>query len=38
MEVFTTDDEGSVHFGGNDGASEDTATDRDETGKGTFLV
>ena len=38
MEVFTTDDEGSVHFGGNDGAGKDTATDGDETGERAFLV
>ena len=38
MEVFTTDDERSVHFGGHDGAGEDTATDGDEAGERTFLV
>ena len=38
MEVFTADDESSVHFGGHDGAGEDTATDGDEAGKRTFLV
>jgi hypothetical protein len=27
MKVFSADDEGSVHLGGNDGASEDTASD-----------
>ena len=38
MEVFATNDESSVHFGGHDGAGEDTAADRDETGEGTFLI
>ena len=38
MEVFTADDESSVHFGGNDGASKDTTANRDETGERTFLV
>ena len=38
VEVFAANDEGSVHFGGNDGACEDTATDRDFTGERAFLV
>jgi len=38
MEVFTTNDEGSVHFGGDDSASKDTTTDGDETSEWTFLV
>ena len=29
MEVFTADDEGSVHFGGDNGTGEDTASDGD---------
>ena len=38
VEVFAADDEGAVHFGGDDGAGEDTAADRDETCEGAFLV
>lgn len=38
VEVLAADDEGTVHLGGNDGAGEDTATDRDETGEGALLV
>ena len=38
VEVLAADDEGAVHFGGDDGAGEDAATDADETGEGTFLV
>jgi hypothetical protein len=38
VKVFSADDEGSVHLGGNDGTSQDTATDRDETGEGALLV
>jgi hypothetical protein len=38
VEVLATDDQGSVHLGGNDGAGEDTATDGDETGEGALLV
>ena len=38
VEVFATDDEGSVHFGRHNGACEDTATDGDFAGEGTFLV
>ena len=38
VEVFAADDESSVHFGGNDGACEDTATDRDFTSERAFLV
>ena len=29
MEVFTTNDEGSMHFCGDDGTSEDTPANRD---------
>jgi len=29
VEVFAADDQGTVHFGGDDSAGEDTATDRD---------
>jgi hypothetical protein len=38
MEVFSADDQSSVHLGGNDGAGQDTATDRDETGEWALLV
>ena len=38
VEVLAADDESSVHLGGNDGAGQDTATDRDETGEGALLV
>jgi len=38
VEVFSTDDEGSVHFGGDDSAGEDTTADRYHAGEGTFLV
>lgn len=38
VEVFSADDQSSVHLGGNDGAGEDTASNRDHTGEGAFLV
>ena len=38
VEVLAADDEGSMHFGGDDGAGEDTAADRDRTCEGAFLV
>jgi len=38
VKVLAADDDGSVHLGGNDGASQDTATDRDETSEGALLV
>lgn len=38
MKVFAADDEGSVHFGRDNGSGEDTATDGDLTGEGTLLV
>jgi hypothetical protein len=38
VEVLSADDGSSVHLGGNDGASQDTATDGDETGVGALLV
>jgi hypothetical protein len=38
VEVFSTDDEGSVHFGGDDFAGEDAATDRYHAGEGAFLI
>ena len=38
VKVFATDDESSVHFGGDDCAGEDTAADGDFTGERAFLV
>lgn len=38
VEVWATDDEGSVHLGGDDGSGEDTSTDGDLTGERAFLV
>ena len=38
VKVFPADDESAVHLGGNDGTSEDTATDGDETGERALLV
>ena len=38
VQVVAADDEGSVHFCGDDGASQDTAADRDEAGEGAFFV
>jgi hypothetical protein len=38
VEVFSSDDQGSVHLGGNDFASEDTASDGNHAGERAFLV
>ena len=38
VKVFSADDQGSVHLGRDDGAGEDTASDRDHTGERAFLV
>jgi hypothetical protein len=38
MKVLPANDESSVHLGGNDGASQDTATDGNETGEWALLV
>lgn len=38
MEVFTSDDESSVHFRRHNGAGQDTPADGDLTSEGTFLV
>lgn len=38
VEVLAADDEGTVHLGGNDGAGQDTAADRDLADKGALLV
>jgi hypothetical protein len=38
VEVFTADDDGTVHLGGDDTAGQDTTTDGDHTGEGALLV
>lgn len=38
VEVFAADDEGSVHFGRDNGSGKDTPADRDFAGEGTLLV
>lgn len=38
VEVLSPDDDGAVHLGGDDGAGQDTAADRDEAGEGALLV
>lgn len=38
VEVLAADDDGTVHLGGDDGAGQDTATDRDHSGEGALLV
>lgn len=38
VEVFTADDDGTVHLGGDDTAGQDTATDGDLTDEGALLV
>lgn len=38
VEVWSADDETSVHLGGDDGSGEDTATDGDLAGEGALLV
>lgn len=38
VEVFSADDQGSVHLGGNDSAGEDAASDRNSTGERALLV
>jgi hypothetical protein len=38
MEIFSADDKGSVHLGGNDSAGQDTTTDGDETSERALLV
>ena len=38
MEVVTADNDGARHLGGNDTASEDTATDGDVASEGALLV
>lgn len=38
VEVFSADDQGSVHLCGDDGASEDSASNGDHAGEWAFLV
>jgi hypothetical protein len=38
VEVVSPDNEGPVHFGGDDGTGQDTAADGDETSERAFLV
>lgn len=38
MKVLSTDDQSTVHLGGDDSAGKDTATDGDETSEGALLV
>lgn len=38
VKVLSSDDEGSVHFRGDDGAGQDTSTDGDEAGERALLV
>jgi len=38
VQVVPADDQRAVHLGGDDGASQDTSTDRDEASEGTLLV
>lgn len=38
VEVFSSDDEGSVHLCGNDGAGEDATADGDHASEWAFLV
>lgn len=38
VEVFTADDDGTVHLGRDDTAGQDTATNGDQTGEGALLV
>lgn len=38
VEVFSANDQSSMHFGRNDFASKNAASNGDHAGKGTFLV
>lgn len=38
VEVISSDNDGSVHFGGEDDALEDLATNADVAGEGAFLI
>ncbi len=38
VKIFATDDERSVHFRRDNGAGQDSSSDRDQAGEGAFLV
>ena len=38
VEVIPSDNDGSLHFGGNDDTLEDSASDGDVAGEGAFLI
>lgn len=38
VKVLSSDDDGSVHLGGNNGAGQDAAADRDESSERALLV
>lgn len=38
VQVVSSDDDSTVHLGGDDGTSQDLTTDRNQTGEWTFLV
>jgi len=38
VEIFSADDKSTVHLRGDDGTSQDTAANRNETGERTFLI
>ena len=38
VKVFSSDDDGSVHFGRDDLAGQDAASDRDHAGERTLLI
>lgn len=38
VEVFTADNESTVHLGGHNGTGQDTATDGNETSEGALLI
>jgi len=38
VEIFSADNERAVHFGGNDGARQNTAADADFAGEGAFFI
>lgn len=38
VKVFTTDDDGTVHLGRDDGTGQNTTTDRNQSGEGALLV
>lgn len=38
VQILSSDNDGSVHLGGDNGASQDTATDRHQTREGALFV